>query len=80
MEDHAKNVEDDSVLGLGDEDEDDEDSEPAPVDEFFADDDEEEQTDPSPAQATDSETLSLIHISEPTSPERISYAVFCLKK
>ena len=56
MEDHAKNVEDDSVLGLGDEDEDDEDSEPAPVDEFFADDDEEEQTDPSPAQATESET------------------------
>ena len=25
-------------------------------------------------------TLSLIHISEPTRPERISYAVFCLKK
>ena len=24
--------------------------------------------------------LSLIHISEPTRPERISYAVFCLKK
>ena len=26
------------------------------------------------------EKLSLIHISEPTRPERISYAVFCLKK
>ena len=26
------------------------------------------------------ESLSLIHISEPTRPERISYAVFCLKK
>ena len=26
------------------------------------------------------EALSLIHISEPTRPERISYAVFCLKK
>ena len=26
------------------------------------------------------EYLSLIHISEPTRPERISYAVFCLKK
>ena len=25
-------------------------------------------------------SLSLIHISEPTRPERISYAVFCLKK
>ena len=25
-------------------------------------------------------TLSLIHISEPTRPEPISYAVFCLKK
>ncbi len=24
--------------------------------------------------------LSLIHFSEPTRPERISYAVFCLKK
>ena len=24
--------------------------------------------------------LSLIHISEPTRPEPISYAVFCLKK
>ena len=24
--------------------------------------------------------LSLIHISEPTRPERISYAVFCLHK
>ncbi len=24
--------------------------------------------------------LPLIHISEPTRPERISYAVFCLKK
>ncbi len=24
--------------------------------------------------------LFLIHISEPTRPERISYAVFCLKK
>ena len=24
--------------------------------------------------------LSLIHISEPTRPERISYAVFCLKQ
>ncbi len=27
-----------------------------------------------------SEDLSIIHISEPTRPERISYAVFCLKK
>ena len=26
------------------------------------------------------EGLSLIHISEPTRPEPISYAVFCLKK
>ena len=26
------------------------------------------------------QVLSLIHISEPTRPERISYAVFCLKK
>ena len=26
------------------------------------------------------ESLSLIHISEPTRPERNSYAVFCLKK
>ena len=26
------------------------------------------------------ERLSLIHISEPTRPEPISYAVFCLKK
>ena len=26
------------------------------------------------------EDLSLIHISEPTRPEPISYAVFCLKK
>ena len=25
-------------------------------------------------------SLSLIHISEPTRPEPISYAVFCLKK
>ena len=24
--------------------------------------------------------LSLIHLPEPTRPERISYAVFCLKK
>ena len=31
------------------------------------------------AGATDVD-LSLIHISEPTRPERISYAVFCLKK
>ena len=28
---------------------------------------------------TINQTLSLIHISEPTRPERISYAVFCLK-
>ena len=26
------------------------------------------------------EALSLIHISEPTRPRLISYAVFCLKK
>ena len=33
------------------------------------------------ATETDPEVkLSLIHISEPTRPERISYAVFCLKK
>ena len=29
---------------------------------------------------TENGQLSLIHISEPTRPERISYAVFCLKK
>eukprot|EP00831_Metopus_contortus_P076609 TRINITY_DN70800_c0_g1_i1.p3 TRINITY_DN70800_c0_g1~~TRINITY_DN70800_c0_g1_i1.p3 ORF type:complete len:106 (-),score=25.28 TRINITY_DN70800_c0_g1_i1:126-443(-) len=29
---------------------------------------------------TDLEELSLIHISEPTRPLYISYAVFCLKK
>ena len=29
---------------------------------------------------TTSSTLSLIHISEPTRQEAISYAVFCLKK
>ena len=58
MEDHAKNVEDDSVLGLGDEDDDEEDSQPAPVDEFFADDDAEEEpdSDPAPAQTAESET------------------------
>ena len=31
-------------------------------------------------QASDEEYLSLIHISEPTRQEAISYAVFCLKK
>ena len=30
--------------------------------------------------AEGTQRLSLIHISEPTRPERISYAVFCLKK
>ena len=30
--------------------------------------------------AHEAQGLSLIHISEPTRPERISYAVFCLKK
>mgnify|MGYP002682685205 CR=1 FL=1 len=30
--------------------------------------------------AVDTETLSLIHISEPTRPYYTSYAVFCLKK
>ena len=29
--------------------------------------------------ATTAARLSLIHISEPTRPERISYAVFCMK-
>ena len=47
MEDHAKNVEDDSVLGTGDDEEDE--PEP-PVDEFFADDETEGQ--PNPAQDT----------------------------
>ena len=28
----------------------------------------------------ENEDLSLIHISEPTRPQAISYAVFCLKK
>ena len=32
------------------------------------------------ALAAETKNLSLIHISEPTRPERISYAVFCLKK
>ena len=32
------------------------------------------------ARFGDEMPLSLIHISEPTRPERISYAVFCLKK
>ena len=31
-------------------------------------------------EANASGKLSLIHISEPTRPEPISYAVFCLKK
>ena len=36
---------------------------------------------PKPAQEVSAQSeLSLIHISEPTRPERISYAVFCLKK
>ena len=47
MEDHAKNVEDDSVLGTGDEEEDE--PEP-PVDEFFADDESEDQSDPTDIQ------------------------------
>ena len=34
----------------------------------------------STAQHHQSQNLSLIHISEPTRPEPISYAVFCLKK
>jgi len=54
MEDHAKNVEDDSVLGLGDDD--DEDSQPPPVDEFFADDqDTEEEPEASPAPTQSAE-------------------------
>ena len=52
MEDHAKNVEDDSVLGTGDEDEDEEESE-KPVDEFFADDETENQSDPEDDQSTE---------------------------
>ncbi len=37
---------------------------------------------PGPLQsaANQEQSLPLIHISEPTRPERISYAVFCLKK
>ena len=31
-------------------------------------------------RCADGLALSLIHVSEPTRPERISYAVFCLKK
>ena len=33
-----------------------------------------------PSHRLERDALSLIHISEPTRPERISYAVFCLKK
>ena len=33
-----------------------------------------------PVQQTEKPPLSLIHISEPTRPLYISYAVFCLKK
>ena len=34
----------------------------------------------SPEMILAQQNLSLIHISEPTRPEPISYAVFCLKK
>ena len=61
MEDHAKNVEDDSVLGTGDDDDDEEESEQPPVDEFFADDDETEtetgsEPDTSDDQSTETPT------------------------
>ena len=55
MEDHAKNVEDDSVLGTGDDEEDE--PEP-PVDEFFADDETEGQPNPAP--------VSYTHLTLPT--------------
>ena len=38
------------------------------------------RADASDGGAATAAELSLIHISEPTRPERISYAVFCLKK
>lgn len=45
MEDHSKNIEDDSVIGTGDEDEDEE-GEPAEVDDWDMDDEEEEDAQP----------------------------------
>ena len=55
MEDHAKNVEDDSVLGTGDDDEEDEEAE-QPVDEFFADDEPEGESGSTDDQGTDPAT------------------------
>ncbi len=66
MEDHAKTVEDDSVLGTGDDDDEDSEEE-EPVDEFFADDDEvqsnveqngeaETESQPSATETTESKT------------------------